>query len=64
MTTEIESKPQFPPFTRETAMQKIRMAEDVGTVATRSVFHWCTRQIRNGATVRSFPKGVRLLWSF
>ncbi len=26
--TDIEQKPPFPPFTRETAMQKIRMAED------------------------------------
>jgi nuclear transport factor 2 (NTF2) superfamily protein len=26
--SEIESKPPFPPFTRETAMQKVRMAED------------------------------------
>ncbi len=28
MNTEIESRPPFPPFTRETAMQKVRMAED------------------------------------
>ena len=26
--TDIEQKPPFPPFTRETAIQKIRMAED------------------------------------
>ncbi len=28
MTTEIEPKPPFPPFTFETATQKVRMAED------------------------------------
>ena len=28
MTTEIESKPPLPPFTRETAIQKVRIAED------------------------------------
>ena len=28
MTIAIESRPPFPPFTRETAMQKVRMAED------------------------------------
>lgn len=28
MTTSPETRPPFPPFTRETAMQKVRMAED------------------------------------
>jgi len=28
MNTTIESRPPFPPFTRETAAQKVRMAED------------------------------------
>lgn len=28
MTTNLESRPPFPPFTRETAAQKVRMAED------------------------------------
>ena len=28
MTTASETRPPFPPFTRETAMQKVRMAED------------------------------------
>ena len=28
MTTTIETRPPIPPFTRETAMQKVRMAED------------------------------------
>ena len=28
MNTTIESRPSFPPFTRETAAQKVRMAED------------------------------------
>lgn len=28
MTTDQESRPPFPPFTRETAAQKVRMAED------------------------------------
>lgn len=28
MNTDIESRPPFPPFTSETAMQKVRMAED------------------------------------
>ncbi|MDP3333376.1 MAG: nuclear transport factor 2 family protein [Methylococcaceae bacterium] len=28
MNTPIEARPPFPPFTRETAIQKVRMAED------------------------------------
>ena len=28
MTTPVESRPPFPPFTRDTAMQKVRKAED------------------------------------
>ena len=28
MNTTTESRPPFPPFTRETAVQKVRMAED------------------------------------
>ncbi len=28
MSAQIESRPPLPPFTRETAMQKIRLAED------------------------------------
>lgn len=28
MNTAIEARPPFPPFTRETAIQKVRMAED------------------------------------
>jgi len=28
MTISIETRPPFPPFTRETAIQKVRMAED------------------------------------
>lgn len=28
MNSEAEARPPFPPFTRETAMQKVRMAED------------------------------------
>ena len=28
MTTELETRPPLPPFTRETAIQKVRMAED------------------------------------
>ncbi|MFO7276941.1 MAG: nuclear transport factor 2 family protein [Pseudomonadota bacterium] len=28
MSTQVEARPPFPPFTRETATQKVRMAED------------------------------------
>ena len=28
MSISIETRPPFPPFTRETAIQKVRMAED------------------------------------
>ena len=28
MITDNEARPPFPPFTHETAMQKVRMAED------------------------------------
>ena len=57
MKAEIEQKPPFPPFTRETAIQKIRLAEDgwnnrdpqrVSLVYTPDS-QWCNRA--------EFPKG-------
>ena len=64
MTTEIQSKPPFPPFTLETAIQKIRMAEDGWNSRDPQRVSLVYTQIRNGATVQSFQKVVSRLWNF
>ncbi|MFM9835687.1 MAG: DUF1348 family protein [Methylophilaceae bacterium] len=55
--SEIESKPPFPPFTRETAIQKVRMAEDGWNSRDPqrvSMVYTVDSQWRNRA---EFPKG-------
>ncbi|HMT94306.1 nuclear transport factor 2 family protein [uncultured Thiothrix sp.] len=57
MSTEPESRPPFPPFTRETAIQKIRMAEDGWNSRDPqrvSLVYTLDSQWRNRA---EFPKG-------
>lgn len=57
MSTEPESRPPFPPFTRETAIQKIRMAEDGWNSRDPqrvSLVYTPNSQWRNRA---EFPKG-------
>lgn len=55
--SEIEKKPPFPPFTRETAIQKVRMAEDGWNSRDPervSMVYTPVSQWRNRA---EFPKG-------
>ena len=64
MTTEIESKPPFPPFTRETAIQKVRMAEDGWNSRDPqrvSLVYTMDSQWRNRA---EFPKGREQIMEF
>ena len=64
MTTEIQSKPPFPPFTRETAIQKIRMAEDGWNSRDPqrvSLVYTPDSQWRNRA---EFPKGREQIVEF
>ena len=64
MTTEIESKPPFPPFTRETAIQKVRMAEDGWNSCDPqrvSLVYTMDSQWRNRA---EFPKGREQIVEF
>ena len=64
MTTELESKPPLPPFTRETAIQKIRMAEDGWNSRDPqrvSLVYTPDSQWRNRA---EFPKGREAIVEF
>ena len=64
MTTEIESKPPFPPFTRETAIQKVRIAEDGWNSRDPqrvSLVYTVDSQWRNRA---EFPKGREQIVEF
>ena len=64
MTTELESKPPFPPFTRETAIQKVRMAEDGWNSRDPqrvSLAYTMDSQWRNRA---EFPKGREQIVEF
>ena len=64
MTTEIQSKPPFPPFTRETAIQKVRMAEDGWNSRDPqrvSLVYTMDSQWRNRA---EFPKGREQIMEF
>ncbi|MGQ0442464.1 MAG: nuclear transport factor 2 family protein [Methylophilaceae bacterium] len=64
MATEIESKPPFPPFTRETAKQKVRMAEDGWNSRDPqrvSLVYTMDSQWRNRA---EFPKGREAIVEF
>ena len=64
MTTEIESKPPFPPFTREMAIQKVRMAEDGWNSRDPqrvSLVYTVDSQWRNRA---EFPKGREQIVEF
>ena len=64
MTTELESKPPFPPFTCETAIQKVRMAEDGWNSRDPqcvSLVYTPDSQWRNRA---EFPKGREQIVEF
>ena len=64
MTIELESKPPFPPFTRETAIQKVRMAEDGWNSRDPqrvSLVYTMDSQWRNRA---EFPKGREQIVEF
>ena len=54
-------RPPFPPFTRETAIQKVRLAEDGWNSRDAEKWPWPIRQIHAGETARSLPTVVRRL---
>ncbi len=56
------TRPPLPPFTRETAIQKVRLRKTAGTraILTRSL--WRTRSTRAGGTARNFPLEETRLW--
>lgn len=47
------ARPPLPPFTRETATLKVRLAEDGWNSRDRKKSRWPTRQIPAGETVRN-----------
>ena len=64
MTTELETRPPVPPFTRETAIQKVRMAEDGWNSRDPqrvSLVYTMDSQWRNRA---EFPKGREQIVEF
>ena len=64
MTTELETRPPVPPFTRETAIQKVRMAEDGWNSRDPqrvSLVYTPDSQWRNRA---EFPKGREAIVEF
>ena len=64
MTIELETRPPVPPFTRETAMQKVRMAEDGWNSRDPqrvSLVYTMDSQWRNRA---EFPKGREQIVEF
>ena len=64
MTTELETRPPVPPFTRETAIQKVRMAEDGWNSRDPqriSLVYTVDSQWRNRA---EFPKGREQIVEF
>lgn len=64
MTTQIEARPPIPPFTRETAIQKVRMAEDGWNSRDPqrvSLVYTLDSQWRNRA---EFPKGREQIVEF
>ena len=64
MTTDLELKPPVPPFTRETAIQKVRMAEDGWNSRDPqrvSLVYTMDSQWRNRA---EFPKGREQIVEF
>ena len=64
MTTELETRPPLPPFTRETAIQKVRMAEDGWNSRDPqrvSLVYTMDSQWRNRA---EFPKGREQIVEF
>ena len=62
-TPTTDSRPPFPPFSLETAIQKVQAAEDAGTPATRSTWLRLAPSTRNGGTVRSTSLAAARSWS-
>ncbi len=59
-----EQRPPLPPFTRDSAIQKVRAAKMAGTAAMRKKSPWPTPWIANGATAANLSTvGGKLLSS-
>jgi Protein of unknown function (DUF1348) len=50
----MSSRPPLPPFTPDTAIQKVCLAEDSWNTRDRKGSPWLTPSIRVGGTARSF----------
>jgi hypothetical protein len=57
MSISSEARPPFPPFTRETALQKVRMAEDAwnNRDPQRVALAYTIGSTASGGTVPNFP---------
>jgi hypothetical protein len=58
------TRPPLPPFTRETAIQKIRLAEDAWNTRDPERWHWRTRPIRSGETAPNSREDERQSFNF
>ena len=56
-TPTTPGRPPFPPFTRDSAMQKVRLAEDAWNTRDPAKSLWRTRSIHAGGTDRSLSTG-------
>src|SRR5467141_2585502 len=52
-TAKTPARPPFPPFTRDNAMQKVRLAEDAWNTRDPAKVLWHARSIHDGGTDRS-----------
>ena len=52
-TATMTTRPPLPPFTRESAIQKVRLAEDGWNTRDPEKWLWHTRSIHDGETARN-----------
>jgi len=56
-TATTPARPPFPPFTRDSAIQKVRLAEDAWNTRDPAKVALATRSIQNGGTRSEFING-------
>lgn len=59
-----EQRPPLPPFTRDSAVQKVRAAEDGWNTAMRKKSRWLIPWIANGATAANLSTDGGKSWRF
>ena len=62
--SQTATRPPLPPFTRETAIQKVRLAEDGWNSRGPERWPWLTPSIRAGETGLSFRMDDKRLSNF